>query len=146
MFFYFIAPPPVSLRDGLCAWRKNCYLCAVKPKTAVMELKEFISKVLIDIAEGAKEADRHLSTVGGLVNPRDQGHEGRTNFKPCEVSFSIAVTESESRTKGSGLSVVFGSVGLGRTGKESKSGDTVSRLDFTIRVILPPPSDDRAGK
>ena len=112
-----------------------------------MELKEFISKALIDIAEGAKEADTHLSGMGGMVNPRDQGYDCRTECKPCEINFSIAVSESESRTKGSGLSVVFGSVGLGRTGRESKSGDTVSRLDFTIRVILPPPSSDgRDGK
>lgn len=111
-----------------------------------MELKEFISKALIDIAEGAKEADTHLSGMGGMVNPRDQGYDCRTECKPCEINFSIAVSESESRTKGSGISVVFGSVGLGRTGKENRSGDTVSRLDFTIRVILPPPSGGRDGK
>lgn len=111
-----------------------------------MELKEFISKALIDIAEGAREADGHLSAMGGVVNPRDQGYEGRTDFKACEVNFSIAVAESSSESKGTGLSVVFGSVGLGRARKESRTGDTLSRLDFTVRLILPPPSSDRDGR
>ncbi len=112
-----------------------------------MDLKDFISTALTDIAEGASKADKSLCKMGGEVNPKAVSFNGGAPcWEACEVRFSVTVTAAESSSGRRGLGVVFGSVGIGTSGSSGCSSGSEARLEFSIRLALPPSQLHRGGK
>lgn len=114
-----------------------------------MELKEFISSTLAQIAEGVKEAQTAYETLGGAVNPskfqkitggiataRISSYQGTTHIL-CNVHFDVVLTEESGTSGKTGIGVALGAVSLGG-GKTSSSGSTsVTGISFDIPVELP---------
>lgn len=121
-----------------------------------MELKDFIVTAISDISSAVAEADEKIRDVGGLVNP---GGYVRTRSAPSLIensfvaprttlNFDIAVSASK---EGGGTAeakakiwVVEASVG----GEGKMRSETVSRLTFSLDVVLPhdPSQAARVGK
>ncbi|HEV8262657.1 MAG TPA: hypothetical protein VGQ19_18120 [Burkholderiales bacterium] len=114
-----------------------------------MELKEFIRDVLVQIAEGVRDADAAVSAAGGVASPAARSGPiataRETHFATLEsgapvflVDFDVAITVSESSDKGAAarlnIATVF-SAGLGA--KEAESTASISRVRFKVPIALP---------
>ena len=108
-----------------------------------MELREFVSTVLSQIADGVIDAQEATAGKGVLINPplhpKDGNNEvnngNKVNFLPQMVHFDVCVTAESSSSldgKGEAKVAVFG----GMTGKaQSNHKDThVSRISFSLPV------------
>lgn len=115
-----------------------------------MDLKDFINGSIADIAEAVKAADAALKEHGGMVNPGTHTDNMGGNFVAprTRLDFDVAITASnrgegaaEAKAK---IFVVEASLG----GKGEMSSESVSRLSFSIDVVLPhdPAQKDRIGK
>lgn len=116
-----------------------------------MNLQEFVTQTLVQIAAGIKEADAPLKAVGAIVNPRHvQGaHADKSNVYGYiaqkqeflraihTVEFDVAVTATEDKQTKGGIGVVVGAIALGSQGRSGESNTSVSRLQFRIPVALP---------
>ncbi|MEN9059984.1 hypothetical protein [Ponticoccus litoralis] len=118
-----------------------------------MDLKEFIVDAISSISEAVKVSDAAISDLGGLVNPGGhiQGVTGTTSGRfvapRTTLDFDIAVSASKEGSAGGSakakIFVVEASVG----GDAKLRSETVSRLTFSIDVVLPhdPMQADRIG-
>ena len=95
-----------------------------------MELKKFISQSFKEIAEGVLEAQNELKHTDAIINAFDQ-------VKLRNIEFDIATTTTNSSEKGGGLSaqVIVASIDAG--GKKTKTNSSISRIKFTVPVVLP---------
>jgi len=96
-----------------------------------MDLKEFISETLSQIADGfvcAKEKMKGKNIYIGGSNI-SESHQ--------KVSFDVAITvvEGTETTGKAGISVW--SIGAGISGKSENSSSTVSRIKFDVPIKLP---------
>lgn len=113
-----------------------------------MDLKEFIETAIVQIAEGVTSADTKMAEMGGLVNPGSYSKpvkdaQNRKIQDPLfqaprtKLDFDIAVSASDTSSKGGDAKariwVVEASVG----GSKDTVRETVSRLSFSLEVILP---------
>lgn len=116
-----------------------------------MELKEFISETLTQIAQGVKDAQSNVAELGAKVNPANvpsfQGNVphclGATNRPAkvlCDVEFNVALTNDTSTSMGSGISVLFGAIGIG--GKHSMSDKDTMLNSIKFNVIMELPKQD----
>lgn len=121
-----------------------------------MELKDFIVSAISDISSAVAEADEKIRDAGGLVNP---GGHHRTMDAPeigpqsfvaprTTLNFDIAVSASK-EGKGSAeakakILVIEASIG----GEGKIRSETVSRLTFSLDVVLPHDKNqaERTGK
>ena len=103
-----------------------------------MELKEFITTTLTQIAEGVNDAKPVYSKFGAEVNPNvsitnySGGHKST-----CNIDFEVALTDSSKTTAGGGIGValsIFKAKGEKSTDSESES---LTRIKFTVPVQLP---------
>jgi hypothetical protein len=115
-----------------------------------MELKDFVSRALVEITDGVLEAQGELRPKGAQVNPKISRFlpKGESNYEPYAlaadgrrpvllVSFDVAVTASQgTKTKG-GIGVVAGIVSLGTTGSTDKESANVSRISSKVPLLLP---------
>lgn len=104
-----------------------------------MDLKEFTKQTLVQIVEGAHEANAYFAEQGGRVRidqPAPYGSKG-TVPSIIDVDFDVAITatETEGLNGGGGLKVAsFISIG---GGAESKAeNQTVSRVKYTLKLEL----------
>ncbi len=105
-----------------------------------MELKEFLSQTLAEIAEGVATGAEAASKFGAVVNP-GAIHMGGVELPPDEVSieFTIGLTVSDgTKTKG-GIGVVAGIFALGSQGESTGTTGSTTHIKFTIPAILPNP-------
>lgn len=84
-----------------------------------MELKQFITEVLTQIAEGTMGAAKVFTDNGGMINPKVAGYKGNaqtarvSNNKNapdsilCDVRFSATLSENISETGRKGIGVQF---------------------------------------
>ena len=112
-----------------------------------MELREFVRASLVDIIMAVREADAEAAKLGAIINPghRSLPHGAKhlprtTGLVPIQdIEFDVAVTAS--RAEGSeakaGIEVVGISLGLGVKGKSESEAISVSRLRFSVPVVLP---------
>lgn len=104
-----------------------------------MELKTFIKQVLIEIADGVREANKVSGRTlegGKRTHPFiiEQSAAGGLRTSEDLIEFDIAVTASESRSgKGGGGLKVYG-VGIGGEKASSSSTETASRIRFKVAV------------
>jgi hypothetical protein len=110
-----------------------------------MELQAFVQESLKQIIAGIADASKEAKGHGASINPRQSSwHDNqcfyfdrRTGSALTTVEFDIAVTASDSaKTKG-GIAVAVASVVLGSQAESSKANQQVSRIRFSIPVVLP---------
>ena len=99
-----------------------------------MDLKEFVSKALRQIADGVSEAQSEVSE--GVVVPGDRPGEARSSWGYFydEVVFDVAVTASSeveiSAGAAAGLRVLGGKV----DGSQTETEGSVSRIRFCVPI------------
>ncbi|RLB60494.1 MAG: hypothetical protein DRH08_15295 [Deltaproteobacteria bacterium] len=95
-----------------------------------MELKDFVSQSFQDIAEGIIDAQEKLEHTDAIINAFDQ-------VKLRNIEFDIATTSREGKEFGgkAGLKIYVASAEAG--GKSSTLNSSISRIKFTIPVVLP---------
>ena len=116
-----------------------------------MELKEFITESLVQIAEGIDDANAKLKGSEAFVNPnsvqaysKEAKAYGRvnTNFKedlPLVelIEFDVAIQAESGEKTGGGLKISIASIGLGAEGSTSDSHSSQSRIKFSIPMVYP---------
>ena len=111
---------------------------------AAMELKEFITRALSDIIDGVSEAQRLGKPKGANINPigisfqRDGQWNNTSGPRLQEVEFDVGLTRSENKEAEGKIGVLLGSVGLGSKGKTESEKVSVTRIRFTVPLLLPP--------
>lgn len=117
-----------------------------------MELKEFITAAISDISLAVLEADKAIKDLGGLVNPgthRATGHNEDEFIAPrTSLNFDIAVSASKAKAGGAGAKMKILVVEANLGGEGELKNETVSRLTFSLDVVLPHDSSQakRVGK
>ncbi len=112
-----------------------------------MNLQEFVTQTIIAIINGVADAKTKLGEdrVNPEVDAFDRNHNAANSVRLMDkkgnimrnVTFDVAVTASQDTgTKGS-IGIFVAGVGLGTQGQTEKSNSTVSRVQFTVPVILP---------
>lgn len=107
-------------------------------------LETFVVEALRAIVGGVSSAMSEIADKGGIVNPGTNSSTGwpgpwsRTRGVGAQfVEFDVAVTSNElTNTKG-GVGASIGPIVLGSVGKSSEQHHNVSRIRFTVPLILP---------
>lgn len=111
-----------------------------------MDLRDFVSETLLQIADGVKQAQAKATEIGARVNPKLTGgavHAAQHGFlaasgAPAQiVQFDVALTVKEgSGTKG-GIGIFAGAVTLGSSGQSNTENSSVSRVKFSVPLSFP---------
>jgi hypothetical protein len=109
-----------------------------------MDLDEFIKEVLVEVVSGIRDAQQ--AEGGAFIVPcSDGGHEYANHarfsssgrLKSTIVDFDIALTvEDSAKAEGGGGLKVWG-IGANVAGERSPKDTTVSRIQFSIPILLP---------
>lgn len=116
-----------------------------------MNLKEFITSTLIEIAEGVNDAMPVYKKLNAAVNPSNlckdgflyfqgsnrPGHTEDYRFSLSNIEFEIGLTDNNGKEGQSGIGVFFGSVGLGTKTTEQENTKSITKVKFSIPVKLP---------
>lgn len=113
-----------------------------------MELKEFISETLTQIAKGVKDAQDNVAPLGAKVNPANVASfhgdipycsgGGKSDGKMlCNIEFSVALTNDRTTANGSGIGILFGAVSLGGKHDASDKNTTLTSIKFNVVMELP---------
>ena len=114
-----------------------------------MELKEFVTESLVQIAEGISKAADVLNSgqSGAVINPRVSSDLATTNVnKARPVLFDVAITVIEQasnidgssiRAKGGILSVVSASAKSDKSVGDMARTEAISRIKFEVQMIQP---------
>ena len=112
-----------------------------------MELKQFVKESLLQIIQGVKEAQAESEGTGAHINPigmsimRNDLKGKRFGPKDLTITetieFDIAVMAMEGKEAKGGIGVVTGIFSLGGGGKTEVQTSNVSRLKFSVPVVLP---------
>jgi hypothetical protein len=109
-----------------------------------MELKDFIRTTLREIIDGVAEAQKEARGKGANINPMGVGFTRNsqwnysTGAEPQAVSFDVALTESKGTGTEGGVGVFLGGIGLGSKGRTEAESVSLTRIQFSVPVILPP--------
>ena len=114
-----------------------------------MELKEFITEVLVAIVGGVEGAKSRVEEYGGKINPRvfPRGG-GRFSVAPeykAELAsdmvqiaeFDVAVGVSNEKEKGGKFGISVCGINVGGGGDGILKTSTVSRIKFSVPYKLP---------
>lgn len=104
-----------------------------------MDLKTFVAETLCQIQQGVQEAINRRSEEGGegVINPHYGRYDEETKEIVEKVQFDVAVTVSEGEEKEGRAGLRVLSVGLDGAAKGSKASETVSRVQFAVRIVPP---------
>lgn len=117
-----------------------------------MELKEFITATLTEIAEGVYDSQKHYKQLGGAVNPSNISPLNGTFYKAVKlngnnvddlafqlssVEFEIGLVEGDVSEGKSGIGVFLPHIGLGTNSTHKENNSTVTKVRFCIPVKLP---------
>ncbi len=116
-----------------------------------MELQQFITQSLVQIAKGVAEAQTELVGHGTLINPEIENLFPSASGTPGNslgwakadqkspvfmVDFDVAVTALDGTSTKGGIGVVAGVFALGSQGQSSNQNTSVSRLQFKVPIKL----------
>ena len=115
-----------------------------------MELKTFVATALQEIVEGIREAQASqygafvapisLGVKGAVPEGRGLSHAGR--LVVTVVEFDVAVTAASTGTSQGGGRLKIAAFGMGVRagveGTEQSHDETVSRLQFSVPLLMPP--------
>ena len=120
-----------------------------------MELKQFISEAITAIVEGVVDAQNKAESLGAFVNPGgltrtatspDTTWDNTDNNIARLVNFDVAVTVQNGTTTNAKIGVVAGLFNLGATGESEANQTAVSRIQFSVPVLLPALHKDGARR
>jgi hypothetical protein len=113
-----------------------------------MDLKEFVTQTLCQIAEGTKAAQDVVHASGGAVNPHlNTGTEilSKAGFLwssdgiATNVQFDVALTVTEGTGTKGGIGIFAGAVNLGSSGQSRAENTSISHVKFSVPLRLPKP-------
>lgn len=111
-----------------------------------MLLSEFVAESIKQIIDGVNEAKKYGNANGAKINPKGWGwnstnvqakYETETGAPIETIEFDVAVTTVEGTTTKGGIGVFVGAVGLGSQGQSSAQNTSMSRLKFSVPLVLP---------
>lgn len=113
-----------------------------------MELKDFISETILQIASGVMDAKEKCKELDVIVNPDLTVGANNAYYVPNKgtypverrvqiINMDICVTVSESENNGIEGKVGIKIFGIGANSTESKGSTNESRVRFSIPVCLP---------
>lgn len=101
-----------------------------------MELKEFVTKTILDIVDGVRDAQRTDSTGAGIGYDR-----GELMRDAGFIEFDVAVTETQGEKNGRGISVSAPGIAKLGLGTSENTGTTKeNRVRFKVPIFYPEPS------
>ena len=112
-----------------------------------MELKDFVKATLEQIVEGAALAQAAIKDRGGVVNPsnmsfqRDGQWNNYQHAMPQEVRFDVGLTSTGKTGSAEGIGVFLGSISLGKRNDSGSEEVAVTRVQFTVPLVLPAGQD-----
>ena len=110
-----------------------------------MDLKEFTKQTLVQIVEGAKEANTELEHINsfipytniGTANPVYAIDDENIERLIVNVDFDVAITATESEGANGGASLKVASLMTLGGGVQSKTeNQTISRIKYTLPLVL----------
>jgi hypothetical protein len=106
-------------------------------KRVIMELKDFIKRVIEDVTTAVSESQKELKN-GAVINPGvgiTQTSKGNYyQHGVTSIDFDIAISDSSTSESGGGLTVLS----LITAGMKTSDGNTeLSRIKFSIPLVLP---------
>ena len=108
-----------------------------------MDLKEFTKQTLLQIVEGAHEANNALTSSSARVLIEAPKHANKYIYKSSDVAlnvidvdFDVAITatETEGNEGGGGLKVA--GLSFGGNSENRVENQTISRVKYTIPLVL----------
>ncbi|WP_186393571.1 MULTISPECIES: trypco2 family protein [unclassified Pannonibacter] len=108
-----------------------------------MELKEFIISAISDISQAVYEADKEISGLGGMVNPGSHtsplssGQTASYVAPRTTLNFDVAVSATNSKAEAGGVKGKIWVIEASIEGEGTTKNESVSRLTFSIDVVLP---------
>ena len=98
-----------------------------------MNLREFVSTVMVELVGGVSDAQEQLGHETAQVVPRGE----YSPAKPQDVQFEVAVIVSEDKGAGAGLRVAFLGMDAGGEIGGSSSREMFSQVRFSVPLALP---------
>lgn len=117
-----------------------------------MNLQQFISETLIQIARGVEEADKQLADSGAIVNPRHVVPEPKASTYGYlaeepenreylaivqKIDFDVAVFASQTTEAEGKAGLMVAAIGLGTKASSERGEKSESRIKFSIPFVLP---------
>ena len=111
-----------------------------------MDLQEFIKQSLVQIVAGIVDAQKEVEANGATINPsglilvpeKVSGHARTDDGNVTQnIEFDVAVTSTEGTGSKGGVGIAIGVVALGTQANSQQSSQAVSRLRFTVPILLP---------
>mgnify|MGYP001240455631 CR=1 FL=1 len=111
-----------------------------------MDLRDFVSETIVEIITGVKDAQDKAQKLGGAVNPKLTSNSDyasqhgflRSSGGPAQiVQFDVALTIKEGTGTKGGIGIFAGAINLGSSGQSSNENSSVSRVKFSVPIILP---------
>lgn len=111
-----------------------------------MELKEFIKTAITDITEAVSELQEELGN-GAIINPSipnpisnatvKDPDNNKVNRRISQIDFDVAITVGDTSTKESGGKLGIQILSAKIVGESQTHTENMSRLSFSIPVVLP---------
>ena len=109
-----------------------------------MELSKFIQNTIQQIIEGVSESQQYAKDKGAVINPSQLEYQkdGKSTWSneamPQEVEFDVGLTSTTTDGSTEGVGVFLGSINLGKKNQVGNENTAITKVKFTIPVILPP--------
>jgi hypothetical protein len=109
-----------------------------------MEIKEFVSTVIVSLVQGVEDAQIKLQESEAVVNPLGVSSSIailNNRIPPCltNIEFEVAVEVKDSEDIGGGIGVkIAGVFNSSVTAKKGRLESHVSKLRFSVPILLPP--------
>lgn len=108
-----------------------------------MDLKEFTKQTLLQIVEGANEANDAIIEMGAFVPHTNIAgkhcfvYEERNHRHVIDVDFDVAITTTETEDVNGGMSLKIASlVNVGAVGDNKLENQTISRIKYSLPLVL----------
>jgi hypothetical protein len=98
-----------------------------------MELKDFITNTLVQLAVGIRAANATLENAAQGAGGVRYRIKSSSDF-PNEIAFDIALTTTETGTTKGGGEIRVWSVGVGGGKEKQSASEVVSRISFKVAV------------
>jgi hypothetical protein len=108
-----------------------------------VELKDFIKEAIENIVEGVVAAQETIKDKGAQINPRkvqfrENGQWNNHNSgMPRFVEFDVGLTSANKSGSTEGIGVFLGSISLGKKNNEGAEHTAVTRIKFSVPLVLP---------
>jgi len=112
-----------------------------------MELNQFIQNTLKQIIEGVAESQAYAQEKGAIINPstvkffKDGKNNSYRHAMPQDVQFDVGLTSTTTEGSKEGIGVFLGAIKLGKDNQENSQVSAVTKVKFTVPLILPTDSE-----